>query len=319
MREAGANLREIADALGVSYTTVQTRLSGKGGEKPKAERTDPHDPGPINVARGPVCGNPPSLEWLAVSQLQIDSEYQRACDGSKSRALIARMIRRWEWALCQPLVVTRRLDGSLFVIDGQHRWNGAKARGDIPHLPCVVIPAIERAEEAKTFVNLNTARQRLSQVEIFNGMLAASDADALAIVKLLKETGWALARHTNSVVFKPGELACVPMLVRQVRAIGEAPVRNALTALREAYRDTPVTVPSRLLGALMLIFQNERMRRGFDADDLIEALAECEDPQGWLEEGRGMNRANPALSSREALAEAMCEAARYVARERQAA
>ncbi len=279
----------------------------------------PHDPGAINVARGPVCGNLPSLEWLAVTQLQIDPEYQRACNGSKSRALIARMIRRWEWALCQPLVVTRRLDGSLFVIDGQHRWNGAKARGDIPHLPCVVIPAIAREEEAKTFVNLNTARQRLSQVEIFNGMLAASDPDALAMVKLLDETGWSLTRHNNSANYKPGELGCAPMLVRQVRAIGEAPVRNALTALREAYRDTPVTIPSKLLGALMLIFQDASYRRGFEADDLIEALAECEDPQGWLEEGRGMARANPALSSREALAEAMCEAARYAARERRAA
>lgn len=279
----------------------------------------PHEPGPINVARGPVCGNPPSLEWLGVAQLQIDPAYQRACDGPKSRALIARMIRRWEWALCQPLVVTRRLDGSLFVIDGQHRWNGAKARGDIPHLPCVVLPAIDREEEAKTFVNLNTARQRLSQIEIFNGMLAASDPDALALVNLLQETGWKVARHFNSANYEPGELACAPMLVRQVRAIGEATVRNALTALREAYPDTPVTVPSKLLGALMLIFQHDWMRRGFDADDLIEALADCEDPQGWLEEGRGMARANPALSSREAIAEAMCEAARYAARERGAA
>lgn len=86
----------------------------------------PHDPGAINVARGPISGNPPSLEWLAVGQLQIDSAYQRACDGPKSRALIGKMIRRWEWALCQPLVVTRRLDGSLFVIDGQHRWTGPR-------------------------------------------------------------------------------------------------------------------------------------------------------------------------------------------------
>jgi len=284
-----------------------------------SDQKSPHDPGPIAVARGPVCGNPPSLEWLGVAQLQIDPTYQRACDGSKSRALIARMIKRWEWALCQPLVVTRRLDGSLFVIDGQHRWNGAKARGDIPHLPCVVIPAIELEEEAKTFVNLNTARQRLSQVEIFNGMLAASDADALALVALLEETGWTLARHANSTQFKPGELACAPMLVRQVRALGEAPVRNALTALREAYPDTPVTTPSRLLQALMFIFEHDARRRGFDADDLIEALAEVDNPEDWLEEGVGMKRANPSLSRREALAEAMIEAARSVAQARLAA
>jgi hypothetical protein len=280
---------------------------------------NPHDPGPINVARGPICGNPPSLEWLAVGQLQVDPAYQRACDGYKSRALIAKMIKRWEWALCQPLVVTRRLDGSLFVIDGQHRWNGAKARGDIPHLPCVVIPAITAEDEARAFVDLNTARQKLSQTEVFAGMLAASDPGALALVAMLDETGWRLARHNNSTIFKPGELACAPMLVKQVNAIGEAPVRNALTALREAYPDTPVTTPSALLKALMYIFEHDAHRRGFDADDLIEALAGHEDPNDWLEEGRGMARANPSLSNREALAEAMIEAARETAQARLAA
>lgn len=284
-----------------------------------ADARNPHDPGAINVARGPISGNPPSLEWLAVGQLQIDPAYQRACDGPKSRALIARMIKRWEWPLCQPLVVTRRLDSSLFVIDGQHRWNGAKARGDIPHLPCVVIPAIALEDEAKTFVNLNTARQKLNQVEIFNGMLAASDPDALALVKLLEETGWRLARHANSVAFNPGELACAPMLAKHIRVLGEAPVRNALTALREAYPDTPVTTPARLLQALMLIFQDDAKRRGFDADDLIEAMAGYENPIDWIEDGIGMQRANPSLTRREALAEAMIEAAIEVSQSRELA
>jgi hypothetical protein len=283
------------------------------------EAKSPHEPGAINVARGPISGNPPSLEWLAVTQLQVDPTYQRACDGPKSRALIAKMIKRWEWALCQPLVVTRRLDGSLFVIDGQHRWNGAKARGDIPHLPCVVIPAIAAEEEARTFVSLNTDRQKLTQVEVFAGMLAASDPHALATIRLMDETGWKLARHNNSVVFKAGEIGCAPMLARQVRLMGEAPVRNALTALREAYPDTPVTTPSRLLTALMLIFRDENLRRGFDADDLIEALGGFDEPTDWLEEGRGMQRANPSLSNREALAHAMVEAARENASARLAA
>lgn len=182
-----------------------------------------------------------------------------------------------------------------------------------------MIPAIAAEDEARTFVNLNTARQKLSQVEIFAGMLAASDPDALAIVDMLEQTGWSLARHTNSVVFKAGELACAPMLVKQVKAIGEAPVRNALTALREAYPDTPISTPAKLLHALMLIFQEGGRRNGFDADDLIEAIGSVYVPSDWLDEGSGMARANPSLSNREALAEAMIQAAREVARERRAA
>jgi hypothetical protein len=117
-------------------------------------------------------GSPPTLEWIAVERLAIDESYQRATDSPASRRLINRIKQGWNWSFCQPLVVSRRTDGSLFVIDGQHRLSGAIGRGDIPHLPCVVVTD---ADEAQTFIALNTQRQKLSQGDIFNAMLAAGD------------------------------------------------------------------------------------------------------------------------------------------------
>jgi hypothetical protein len=51
-----------------------------------------------------------------------------------SQALIRQIARHWDWDLCLPLVVSRRADGSLYVIDGQHRLAAARIRGDIDHL-----------------------------------------------------------------------------------------------------------------------------------------------------------------------------------------
>jgi hypothetical protein len=270
-----------------------------------------------SIEPGPITGNPPSLEWLAVDMLQIEPAYQRAVTGSKSRRIINGMVREWRWPWCQPLVVTRRSDGSLFVIDGQHRLEGAKARGDIAHLPCNVLPVTTTAAEAQAFVDLNTKRQRLSQVDLFAGMLAAGDSEALAVDAMVRETGWVLARHSNTAHYKAGELACAPMLARQVRQRGEAPVRNALTAMREAWPDTPVRTASQIAKALIAIFDSERACALIDPDALIAALGAYEDPADWIEEGRGMRRANPTMTGAEALAEAITEAAREEARQQQ--
>lgn len=207
------------------------------------------------IARGPQTGAPPSLEFIALDRLQVDPADQRATDGPYSRRIIRGMVQEWKWALCQPLVVARREDGSLWILDGQHRHAGAKERCDIAHLPCVVLPAIGAAEEARSFVELNTRRQRLSQADIFHGMLAAGDADAKAAAELLEETGWRIVRSDNTQGFRPGDLTCAPRVVALLKTHGSGAVRNALTVLRQAYTDEAVTAPARLIEALVRIFR----------------------------------------------------------------
>lgn len=254
---------------------------------------------------GPQNGNPPSLEWLSVSQLQVDPSYQRATDGPLSASIIAGMVKAWEWSLCQPLVVSRRPDGALMILDGQHRHAGATARGDIPHLPCVVVTGCDVATEAKTFVALNTRRQKLAQSDIFNGMLAAGDLDAKAMADILAETGWKQVRMRNLKVAAPGSLLCAPMLVKYAKYKGQAVVRNALAALREAYPDTQVSNSSTLLKALMVIYEGNDLDGG-DPDLFIEALGMIE-PSDWEDRGHEYRRKNPASTRVDAIAAAMIE------------
>ena len=84
-------------------------------------------------------GQRPSLEFRPIADLQIDESYQRSIDTGPSQSLVKRIARDWDWGLCQPLNVAKREDGSLWVIDGQHRLAAARDRGDIYDLPCVVI------------------------------------------------------------------------------------------------------------------------------------------------------------------------------------
>lgn len=73
------------------------------------------------IRNAPAKGSLPVLQYLTPGQLQVDASYQRSIENGQSRSLIARIAKDWNWDLCQVLVVSRRGDQGLFVVDGQHR------------------------------------------------------------------------------------------------------------------------------------------------------------------------------------------------------
>ena len=259
----------------------------------------------VHKIPGQVRNAPPTLEWVAVDLLAVDPAYQRATNGPHSRRIIFGMVKCWDWALCQPLVISRREDGSLFILDGQHRHAGAVERGDIRHLPCVILAGCNSKDEAITFVALNTKRQKLTQGDIFNGMLAASDPVAKATAALLERTGWRARRNTNTQSYLPGDLGCAPMLTKALALHGEAIVTNALTALREAYADTPVRNAATLLKALIVVFRDNACTD--DPDLFIETIGQVE-PGDWEMFGQDYRRRNPALSRIDGIAGSMVDA-----------
>ena len=87
----------------------------------------------------PPAGQLPVLQYCMPAQLAVDAAYQRSIETQESQRLIARIARGWDWRLCQPLVVSLRADRQLYVVDGQHRLEAARLRGDIPHLLTVML------------------------------------------------------------------------------------------------------------------------------------------------------------------------------------
>ena len=115
----------------------------------------------------PPLGRMPVLQFIMPGELRVDPSYQRSLEAESSQTLIRKIAQFWNWDLCQPLVVSRRTNGELFVIDGQHRWEAAKLRGDIAQLPCVVVEYSNAADEAASFVHLNQQRRPLTKIDLF--------------------------------------------------------------------------------------------------------------------------------------------------------
>lgn len=252
-----------------------------------------------------ITGAPPTLEWVAAAQLNVDPLYQRETAGCRSQRLIASMAENWDWRLCMPLVVSRRPDGVLMVIDGQHRLSGALAHGGITHLPCVISSfAGGAAAEADAFVQLNTRRQRLTQYDIFRAALASGDADAHTVMDLITGAGLTLAKNDVTDRWKPREIYCAPFLQRQLSAFGPTHIASALHCLANAYPDTVVTSSGTILKTLLFFYRDETPRiPDFDNDRLIQAIS-LVDHNLWQSEARTIALHNPAYSRTESWVEA---------------
>jgi hypothetical protein len=215
-------------------------------------------------------GSMPSIEWVHTSDLTVDQSYQRSIDNEASRRLIAGIAANFDWRLCAPLVVSRRLDGSKVVIDGQHRWAAALRRGDLPQLPCCLFTYASPEDEARMFILANRARKPMNRLDDFHAALAAADEDALEILRLVTEAGLSMARNTAANAWRPGQVAFTSSIATALRRHGESIVSAALTCIAEAFEDQPLVHGASLFGGLVKIFVQPP--EGFDPDKLAIAL-----------------------------------------------
>lgn len=194
-------------------------------------------PATDRVKLNPQLGRMPTLQFCRPAELRIDPSYQRDVSNGSSQALIRKIAQHWNWDLCQPLVVARRTDfvDRLFVIDGQHRLEAARLRGDVDQLPCVIVNYANAEDEAASFVHLNQQRRPLTALELFRAAVASNDTQAAGIVQAMTESGLSLAPHGNFISWKPGMVANIGGIERAWKVHGETSSRAGMRALAEAF------------------------------------------------------------------------------------
>ncbi|MBT0667000.1 ParB N-terminal domain-containing protein [Novosphingobium profundi] len=184
-------------------------------------------------------GRMPVLQFIPPAELAVDRTYQRSIEASDSQTLIRQIAQHWNWDLCQPLVVARRETDQgerLFVIDGQHRLEAARLRGDIGQLPCVVVAYASAADEAASFVHLNQRRRPLKALDLFKAALASEDKEAVAIAEALRDNALTLAPHTNYANWEPGMVSNIGGIQVAWRKSGERASRYAMRAMAQAFQ-----------------------------------------------------------------------------------
>lgn len=256
----------------------------------------------------PPHGRPPALQYAAPDELHVDSSYQRAATDPTSQTLIRKIARDWDWDLCDPLRVSRRADERLFVVDGQHRLEAARLRGDLTLLPLFVSTYASPADEARAFHRLNSDRKALNRLELFRAAVASGDEQSVMISLTIAEAGLALAPHGNHTAWQPGMVSHIGGIERAWRREGLVTTKLALTALARGFEGQVLRYGGTVWRGLVAVCRLETRREGGFAAPRFErfvALLASRPQLGWLQEMNRALAADPSLFRAEAIEYAM--------------
>ena len=177
----------------------------------------------------PIEGIKPTLKHLSINVLSVDHNYQRPHITSRSR----RIAQNFNIVSLGVLSVSRRKDGSYWIFDGQHRYEGAKSRGDVKTLPCEVYEDLTVKQEAEAFLLMNEGRAKPTSLEKFKAKIEAGDQTARIAHRAMQKLGIKPSK-SNTV----GHIKCVGDLENYIEANEEAAI-DALTLLTDM--DAPIT------------------------------------------------------------------------------
>lgn len=235
----------------------------------------------------PMIGSPPAPQFIAVETLLVDDTYQRSIEGGSSQKLIVKIAENWDWRLCLPLLVSRR-EGRLYVIDGQHRLEAARFRGDIPHMPVVVFDFDDPKAEAELFVQANRSRRQMSKLDDFHAAVVAGDLKAVAVNEAVSNAGLSVGRIQAWQYWKPGEVVFVTAIQRALHSHGKATVEKALRMIARAFDGLVLVGVGAIFEALCtLMQQREKQGAPIDARLMERVLSEVGIP-GWKEAVEGV-------------------------------
>lgn len=124
------------------------------------------------------------------SSIEIDPRYQRDLDEKRAKA----MARKLQPELIGVPVVSEREDGTLVVIDAQHRITACKMAGFDDLIMCEVHTGLALDEEASLFHQLNSGRSPVGAYDKYKALLVAKDPVTMKIETIVSAAGLRVAK-----------------------------------------------------------------------------------------------------------------------------
>lgn len=157
-----------------------------------------------------VMNEKPEPANVPAELLNIDTTYQATAP--RNPRLIREIGKRFDLAVFGRLRVVRREDGSLYVVDGRHRWEGAKLAKKYM-VPCDIYDVHDRKREIEIFLACNTRIRKVPQGMLFMAEVEAGDEQARALNELVQGAGLAIVdANTSKQEFTVPKIACIAAL-----------------------------------------------------------------------------------------------------------
>lgn len=191
-----------------------------------------------------VTHNPPVQRNLPVARLTVDHDVQRPLDKTRVDDLAG----QYNPAAIGVIVVSDRADGTLHVIDGQHRVAATIAAGHgAADLPCLVYTGLSRSDEAAMFRLLNHSRG-VVPLDKFRVRVIEGDPVAVSINSILEKYGWKVqAGKTTGSFGAVSAVEKVYQLAERKKISGQAVVHTVIDVVTGAWGNSADGVRAEIL------------------------------------------------------------------------
>ena len=202
-------------------------------------------------------------EYIPADQLSVGVQvapYQRQIDERRA----ARYAKDWDPRKAQVITVALRADGTLVVVDGQHRVTAAKLVDPAMPLLSTVYTDLTPEEEAALWVDLSRSSKNPTAIEVFTAEYMADNAEAVAIVRAVREAGYDVAIYGSD----KAKINAVESL-REVQRRGV--LVETLGAMRAAWGDK-YTPKSEMIKGMGRFVERYREDDRYSHERLVETL-----------------------------------------------
>lgn len=235
---------------------------------------------------------------IHVGAIHVDDRVQRGLDRSR----VKKMASDWKPHLGdhEAITLSRRADGRLYVVDGQHRVAAARqAFGSGYTLWAFVHTGLTIEDEARLFLELNQERKSVNSLTAYRVGLVGNEPDCLVVDRVLTKYGLAMA-STPSV-----NRVAAPPACRKVASLpdGETLFERTISILARTWgsdeRDRWLSDLIRGVG--LVLYHNNETVPGVDDDRLCEVLGRYV-PRHWIRVSQNIHGQGGSSSRQHALA-----------------
>ena len=161
---------------------------------------------------------------LPLSKLNI-GKYQKDLNIER----VKRIVEKFDIHRMRPIEVSFR-DGEFWVFDGQHRANAYYLMG-LTEIPAVIHRGLTYQDEAYLFARQQEDVGSVNTNHKWNALVEAKDPEAMEIIKLCKDWGFAILQHNN----KGNNIKCVKTLRDLYREFGPEKLGTILMCIKNAW------------------------------------------------------------------------------------
>lgn len=226
----------------------------------------------------------PVIREVRVADLVVDHQVQRSLDLNRAK----RMATSYDPSAVGAITVSERADGSLHVVDGQHRSQAARfAHGKDATVTALVYTGLSLAEEALLFRKLNTTKQ-VHPLQRFKVRLVEEDPAAIILNDILTHHGWRVGPGGGE-----GAFAAVAALEKvffgagvKRKGVYSGAVKTTIGVVTDAWGHGSDAVRQEIVTGLGAVFVKHP---GADAKKITRELAALGSPLTLLSKAKARN------------------------------